>query len=481
MGGAISPEYTFSLWHSHRYRQESRVLVEQNIFPSLRYHTAMQSDLFEQGHTPVLPLATRMRPRTLDEYVGQEHLLAPGMPIRQAIQNGTLGSVILWAPPGCGKTSLAYLIAHYSNAIVESHSAVSIGVQEIRKGAERARQRLHATGQPTILLLDEIHHFNRTQQDSLLGYLEDGTFTLIGATTENPFFVLAGALLSRARVLTLKPLDDSHLRLLIERALTDTERGLGRQNLQIEPDALTHLVRVANGDARLALNLLETAGLQTPAGGTIPLSLIEQLLQKPMPRYDQQGDYHYDTISAFIKSVRGSDPDSALHYLARMLVAGEDPRFIMRRLLILASEDIGNANPTALIFASSASLAVERVGMPEAQIILAHITTYLACSPKSNASYVAIKRAMDDVRSKPLTPIPLRLRNAPHPKLKEMGHSEGYLYPHDYPEGWVAQNYMPEGDWNLPYYEPTSHGQEERIRAILERRRQTNTESSDTG
>ncbi|MFQ3609894.1 MAG: replication-associated recombination protein A [Fimbriimonadales bacterium] len=432
----------------------------------------MQADLFREEPPTALPLATRMRPRTLDEYVGQEHLLAPGMPIRQAIEQGTLGSVILWAPPGSGKTSLAYLIAHYSNATVESHSAVSVGVQEIRKVAERARQRRRASGQPTILLLDEIHHFNRTQQDSLLGYLEDGTFTLIGATTENPFFVLAGALLSRARVLTLKPLEESHLRQLIARALTDTERGLGTHNLQIEPDALTHLVQVANGDARLALNLLETAGLQTPPGGTITLSLIEQLLQKPMPRYDQQGDYHYDTISAFIKSVRGSDPDAALHYLARMLVAGEDPRFIMRRLLILASEDIGNANPTALLLATAAAQAVERVGMPEAQIILGHITTYLACSPKSNAAYVAIKRAMDDVRSKPLTPIPLHLRNAPHPQLKELGHSVGYRYPHDYPGGWVAQDYMPEGDWSLPYYEPTAHGQEERLRAYLERLKQ---------
>ncbi len=438
----------------------------------------MQADLFGDEHDPTLPLATRLRPRTLDEYVGQEHLLASGMPIRQAIEQGILGSVILWAPPGCGKTSLAHLIARYSNAIVESHSAVAIGVQEIRKVAERARQRRRASGQRTILLLDEIHHFNRTQQDSLLGYLEDGTFTLIGATTENPFFVLAGALLSRARVLTLKPLEETHLRLLIQRALTDTERGLGTLNLQIEDDALQHLIRVANGDARLALNLLETAGVQTPAGGTITLSLIEQLLQKPMPRYDQQGDYHYDTISAFIKSVRGSDPDAALHYLARMLVAGEDPRFIMRRLLILASEDIGNANPTALILAIAGTQAVERVGMPEAQIILGHITTYLACSPKSNSAYVGIKRAMDDVRSKPVTPIPLHLRNAPHPQLKAMGHSEGYLYPHDYPEGWVAQVYMPEGDWSLPYYEPTTHGQEERLRAFLERLRRASSEDS---
>ncbi|MEN3001028.1 MAG: replication-associated recombination protein A [Armatimonadota bacterium] len=429
----------------------------------------MQSSLFGETRSAArLPLATRMRPRTLEEFVGQQHLLAPGMPIRQAIEQGTLGSVILWAPPGCGKTSLAYLIAHYSGAFVEDHSAVSVGVQEIRRLAERARHRLRTTGQPTLLLLDEIHHFNRTQQDALLGYLEDGTFTLVGSTTENPFFVLSNALLSRARVLTLKPLEDEEVRLLVERALHDRERGLGELELEIEPDALTHLVRTAAGDARLALNILETAALQTPPGGTIRLELIEQLLQKPMVRYDQQGDYHYDTISAFIKSVRGSDPDAALHYLARMLVAGEDPRFIMRRLLILASEDVGNANPLGLVVAAAGTQAVERVGMPEAQLILAHVTVYLATSPKSNACYVAIKRALDDVRTKPLPPIPLHLRNAPHPALRAMGHAEGYLYPHDFPEGWAPQAYLPEGNWQLPYYEPTERGHEASIRAFLQ-------------
>ncbi|CUU04629.1 putative ATPase [Armatimonadetes bacterium GBS] len=429
----------------------------------------MQADLFGEVPQTALPLATRMRPRTLEEFVGQTHLLAPGMPLRQAIEQGTLGSVILWAPPGCGKTSLAYLIAHYSNAFVESHSAVSIGVSEIRKIAERARQRRRTTGQPTLLLLDEIHHFNRTQQDALLGYLEDGTFTLVGATTENPFFILSNALLSRARVLTLKPLSEEELGILIDRALQDEERGLGARHLQLAPDARAHLIRTANGDARLALNVLESAALQTPEGGTITLEVIEQLLQKPFVRYDQQGDYHYDTISAFIKSVRGSDPDAALHYLARMLEAGEDPRFIMRRLLILASEDVGNANPLGLVVASAGAQAVERVGMPEAQIILAHVTTYLAASPKSNASYVALQRALHDVRTLPLTPIPMHLRNAPHPGLKALGHGEGYLYPHDFPEGWVEQTYIPEGDWNLPYYEPTEHGHEARIRAFLER------------
>jgi putative ATPase len=404
----------------------------------------MQSDLFGTHQTtPPLPLATRMRPRTLHEFVGQAHLLGEGMPIRRAIEQGALGSVVLWAPPGCGKTSLAYLIARYTNAFVEAHSAVTAGVADIRKVAERARQRLKTAGQPTLLLLDEIHHFSRTQQDALLGYLEDGTFTLVGATTENPFLVLSNALLSRARVLTLKPLSEAEVRLLIERALHDAERGLGARRLQIDPDAREHLVRCANGDARLALNLLETAALQTPDEGTIALPVIEQLLQKPMLRYDQQGDYHYDTISAYIKSVRGSDPDAALHYLARMLLAGEDPRFIVRRLLILASEDIGNANPTALVLAAAGAHAVERVGMPEAQIILGHLTTYLACSPKSNASYVALKRALEDARTKPLPPIPMHLRNAPHAGMRELGYAAGYQYPHDDPRGWVEQRICP--------------------------------------
>ncbi|MFN7162696.1 MAG: AAA family ATPase, partial [Fimbriimonadales bacterium] len=293
----------------------------------------MQSNLFGGEGSSAVPLATRMRPRCLDEYVGQAHLLAEGMPLRRAIEQGTLGSVILWAPPGCGKTSLAYLIAHYTNASVEPHSAVSIGVAEIRKVAERARQRLQTIGQPTLLLLDEIHHFTRTQQDALLGYLEDGTFTLVGATTENPFLILSNALLSRARVLTLQPLSDDEVRLLIERALNDAERGLGGRGVSIEPDALQHLVRCANGDARLALNVLETAALQTPDNSAIPLSLIEQLLQKPMVRYDLQGDYHYDTISAYIKSVRGSDPDAAAGALRTVEESSRSAVGEMRALL----------------------------------------------------------------------------------------------------------------------------------------------------
>lgn len=428
-------------------------LMQENLF--------LEPDESDPGPAGWLPLATRMRPRTLQEFVGQSHLLSEGQPVRNAIEAGTLGSIILWAPPGCGKTSLAYLIAGYAHAHVESRSAVTTGVADIRQIAKTALERKRAQQRATLLLLDEIHHFNRTQQDSLLGWLEDGTLTLVGATTENPFFIMNPALLSRARVLKLNPLSGEEMQILIERALSDEERGLGTRKLALAADALEHLVRCADGDARLALNALETASLQVPDGSEVSLILIEEVLQRPAVRYDQQGDYHYDTISAFIKSVRGSDADAALHYLARMLTAGEDPRFIIRRLLILASEDIGNADPQGLVVAAAGAQAVERVGMPEAQLILAQVTTYLAVAPKSNASYLAIGKALKDVETKPLTPIPLHLRNAPHSELKKMGHGEGYKYPHDYPGHWVEQEYLPEGDWDVPYYTTESKAEEQ--------------------
>ncbi|MCX7799052.1 MAG: replication-associated recombination protein A [Fimbriimonadales bacterium] len=428
----------------------------------------MQGDLFggpsEGSAAQRLPLAARMRPRTLDEYVGQEHLLGPGLPTRTAILEGSLGSVILWAPPGCGKTTLAHLIGRHRGARVEVRSAVTTGVADIREIAKRAEQTQRLEGRPTLLVLDEIHHFNRTQQDSLLGYLEDGTFELVGVTTESPYFVLAPALLSRARVLVLQPLTDGAIEELVRRAMEDSERGLGGRRLSIASDALRHLVACANGDARLALNALEAASLQVADGGEVTLALVEQVLQKPALRYDQQGDYHYDTISAFIKSVRGSDADAALHYLARMLAAGEDPRFIARRLIILASEDIGNADPQGLVVAVAAAQAVERVGMPEGRIVLAQATTYLASAAKSNASYLALEAAVRDVESLPLTPIPVHLRNAPVKGYKELGYGKDYLYPHDFPGHYVEQTYMPEGSWNVPYYRPSQEGYEARIR-----------------
>lgn len=425
-------------------------------------------DLFDQApHDPAgLPLATRMRPQTLDEYVGQGHVLGPGSPLRRALQEGRLGSLILWAPPGCGKTTLAHLIARTAGATVESLSAVVAGVADVRRIAQAAHERRRLSGRATLLILDEIHHFNRSQQDSLLGYLEDGTLTLVGATTENPFVTLAPALLSRARVVPLKPLEARDLDALIDRALT-TDPELSARHLALEPEAREHVIRSADGDARLALNALESAALMTADGEPITLATVEAVLQRPAIRYDRQGDYHYDTISAFIKSVRGSDSDAALHYLARMLEAGEDPRFITRRLLILASEDIGNAEPQGLVVAAAGAQTVALLGMPEARITLAQVTTFLAEAPKSNRAYVAIGRALADLKDRPWPPIPLPLRNAPAAGLKKLGHGEGYQYPHDAPGAWVDVDYLPPGFATQTYYEPSDRGYERRM---LERR-----------
>lgn len=417
---------------------------------------------------PNLPLATRMRPTTLDNYVGQQHILGPGSPTEQAIRAGKLGSVILWAPPGCGKTTLANIIAHYSNAHLVSLSAVTAGVADIRKSATEAKSRYSLTEQPTLLLIDEIHHFNKSQQDSLLGYLEDGTFRMVGATTENPYFALNDAVLSRARVLPLQPLGESDLKQLIHLALTDEYRGLAPNAPTLTDEAEAFLIRLSSGDARLMLNALETASLMVEPGEPIELPLLEQVLQRPALKYDKKGDSHYDTISAFIKSIRGSDSDAALHYLARMIAAGEDPRFIARRLLILASEDIGNAEPLALILATSTLTAVQTVGMPESRIILSQCVTFLAEAPKSNRSYMAINSAQRDVEAGLVQPVPLHLRNAAHSGLKDHGHGENYLYPHNYPGGWVKQPNLPENHTlSTPYYEPSTIGY---VAKITERR-----------
>lgn len=404
-----------------------------------------------------------MRPTSLESYVGQSHILSPGSPIEQAVRTGKLGSVVLWAPPGCGKTTLANIIAHYSNAFLVSLSAVTAGVADIRKAATEAKQRFQLTSQPTLLLIDEIHHFNKSQQDSLLGYLEDGTFRMVGATTENPYFALNDAVLSRARVLPLQPLSSAELDQLITLALNDSERGLGSQNLILEPEAREFMVATSNGDARLMLNALETAATITTAGEPITTAIVEQVLQRPALRYDKKGDGHYDTISAFIKSIRGSDSDAALHYLARMIASGEDPRFIARRLLILASEDIGNAEPLALILATSTLTAVQTVGMPESRIILAQCVTFLAEAPKSNRTYLAINAAQADIEAGKSGSIPLHVRSS-QSRLKELGHGKGYLYPHDYPAGWVKQNYLPEKPkLNIPYYTPGNLGYESKM------------------
>lgn len=431
----------------------------------------MAQDLFDTGEpADWAPLAARMRPTTLSEYVGQRHLLAEGLPLRKQIESGQVGSVILWAPPGCGKTTLALLMARHAGAKVEVKSAVTSGVAEIRDLAKAAKQRRKLQGESTILILDEIHHFSRTQQDALLGYLEDGTFQLVGVTTESPYFVLAPALLSRARVLPMKPLEADDVRELLSRSISD-ERGLAPRRLSLSKEAEDFLVEATGGDARIALNALESAAMQVEDGETIRLEMAEQALQRKAIRYDRAGDNHFDTISAYIKSVRGSDSDAALHYLARMLEAGEDPRFVMRRLLILASEDIGNADPQGLVLAAAAAQAVERVGMPEAKIILTQATTYLSEAPKSNRSCISLGKAEEDLKDHPAAPVPLHLRNAPVKGYEDLGHGKGYLYPHDFPGGWVSQPYLPEGEWNTPYYEPSSTGYEARIVERRERRK----------
>ena len=439
----------------------------------------MSDSLFESNDAlpKTAPLASRMRPRTLEEYVGQRHVLGEDQPVRKAIEEGRLGSVVLWAPPGCGKTTLAYIIARHMDAHMDVTSAVTAGVADMRKLAKAAKERRSFDGKPTVVLVDEIHHFNKSQQDSLLGYLEDGTFTMVGATTENPFFVLNAALLSRARVLPLQSLDETDIRSLVGIALRDEERGLAHTKQALTDEGVDHLVKISNGDARLALNALETASLMTPTGGEIQLETLEQVLQRPAVRYDRQGDHHYDTISAFFKSVRGSNSDGALHYLARMLQAGEDPRFIARRLVVLASEDIGNAEPQGLVVAMAAFHTVERIGMPEARIVLSQATTFLAEAPKSNRAYLAIDKAMKDVESGTLPPIPMHLRNAPHSGMKELGHGEGYEYPHDFPGAYVDKKYMPdEGSFSVPYYEPSDRGYEKRM---IERRAWRTKQSSE--
>ncbi|MDO8588109.1 MAG: replication-associated recombination protein A [Armatimonadota bacterium] len=429
----------------------------------------------EEESTPQAPLAARMRPRDLDEFVGQEHILGPDKLLRRAVERDELTSAIFWGPAGCGKSTLASIIASRSKSAFENFSAVTAGVADIRKVIERATQRLRLNGQKTILFVDEIHRFNKAQQDAFLPHVENGTVTLIGATTENPYFEVNSPLISRSRIFRFEPLTAELLRGIVQRALEDEERGLGIYPAALDEDALAHIVDVSNGDARNALNALELAVITTEPDDSgsrrVTVEIAAEAIQQRVLRYDKTGDNHYDSISAFIKSMRGSDPDAALYWLARMLYAGEDPKFIARRMIIQAAEDVGNADPMALVIANAAAHAVEFVGMPEAQIPLAQAAIYISCAPKSNASYLGISRAMKDVEERRTPPVPTHLRDSNYPGAKKLGHGKGYKYPHDFPGHYVEQEYVPESAKSGPYYEPSESGYEGKIRKRMEEMR----------
>ncbi len=421
------------------------------------------------------PLAVRMRPGTIDEVVGQDHLLRPGSPLRRLVEGSGAASVILYGPPGTGKTTLASLISQATGRRFEALSALSAGVKEVRAVIDNAR-RAAAYGEQTVLFIDEVHRFSKTQQDALLAAVENRVVLLVAATTENPSFSVVAPLLSRSLILQLQPLTPDAIRILVRRAVDDP-RGLGA-SVTAEDDAVELLVQLSAGDARRALTALEVAAETAGAGGVITVDIIEQSLDKAAVRYDRDGDQHYDVISAFIKSIRGSDVDAALHYLARMLAAGEDPRFVARRLVILASEDIGMADPAALQTAVAAAQTVQLIGMPEAQLTLAHATVHLATAPKSNAVTTALGAAMGDIRAGKAGLVPAHLRDGHYSGAAKLGNAQGYRYPHDDPDGVVAQQYPPDDLVGVDYYRPTSHGAEreiagrlDKLRAIIRRRR----------
>jgi len=417
------------------------------------------------------PLADRVRPKTLDEFIGQEHILGPGKILQEAILSDQLMSMIFWGPPGTGKTTLAYIIAAETNSDFFALSAVTSGVSEVRKILERARLNLRLNKR-TILFIDEIHRFNKAQQDALLHEVEDGTILLIGATTENPSFEVISPLLSRCRVFKLNPLSETELKQIIERALQqDVE--LRRLAVQLDEDACALIVHLANSDARVALNALEMAvklaQRKRDNGVHVTRADVEQAFQQRALFYDKKGDYHYDTISAFIKSIRGSDPDAAVYWMARMIEAGEDPKFIARRMIILASEDIGNADPLALVIATAGFTAVDYIGMPEGRIVLSQVATYLASAPKSNAAFLAIEKALQEVKSTELESVPLHLRNAPTPLMEQLGYGKDYKYAHSYEDHFVEQNYLPEKLKDKIFYHPTDIGSEKMIKERLEK------------
>src|SRR5579862_4813123 len=435
---------------------------------------AASGSLFPQRKPVAQPLADRMRPASLDEVVGQEHLLGPGKLLSEMVAAGRLHSVILWGPPGSGKTTIALLLAKKIDAEFIQISAVSSGVADLREAVADARRELEATGRRTVVFIDEIHRWNRAQQDAFLPHVESGLVTLIGATTENPSFEVVAPLLSRARVLVLNPLSEDAIASIITRALNDTERGLGSLGLTISDDARAELVRLSSADARRALNTLEIAAELAQQAGSkeiLPVHISEAAQHKAL-LYDRAGEEHYNVISAFIKSMRGSDPDAALYWMTRMVEVGEDPLFIARRMVIFASEDVGNADPRALQVAIAVKEAVDFVGMPEGVIPLAQGVTYLASAPKSNASYLAMRAAAEDAKTLGALAVPLHLRNAPTPMMKGLGYGKDYRYPHDFEDALVAQSYLPDQLGEKIYYEPSERGYETRIREFLARARE---------
>jgi putative ATPase len=427
-------------------------------------------DLFgstpEQSRGASAPLADRMRPRSLDEFIGQEHLLAPGKLLHELARTADLRSLILWGPPGSGKTTLAQLLAKAAGALCVHFSSVNSGVKDLKKIFQEA-QDLQYRGKRTVLFVDEIHHLNKSQQDNFLPHVERGTLVLIGATTENPSFEVISPLLSRCQVLVLEPLRDDDIRSILNGALTDNERGLGRLALSMDSQAREFLVQQSRGDARAALNALEIAAALARTEKIVTLRHAEEALQRAALRYDKAGEEHYNVISAFIKSMRGSDPDAALYWLMRMLEAGEDPLFIARRMIIFAAEDIGNADPRALQLAVAAKDAFHFIGLPEGRIPLAQAVAYLATAPKSNSSYMAMLAAAKDVEEKGALPVPLHLRNAPTPLMNKLGYGKGYKYAHDFPEHVAEQQHLPKELEGRQYYFPSDSGEEKQIKERL--------------
>ena len=429
-------------------------------------------DLFdymrEQNMESESPLASRLRPMTLDEVVGQQHIVGKDKLLYRAIKADKLSSIIFYGPPGTGKTTLAKVIANTTSAEFKQINATSAGKKDMEEVVQQAKNNQGMYGKKTILFIDEIHRFNKGQQDYLLPFVEDGTIILIGATTENPYFEVNSALLSRSIIFELKKLDKEDIKVLLLRAVNDREKGMGSFGAVIDDDALEFLADVCNGDARAALTAIELGILTTERGADgqihITVDVASECIQKRVISYDKAGDNHYDTISAFIKSMRGSDPDAAVYYLARMLYAGEDIKFIARRIMICASEDVGNADPMALVVATSAAQAVERIGMPEAQIILSQAVTYVACAPKSNAAYEAIGAAMSTVRNNVTPPVPTHLQDAHYKGAEKLGHGLGYKYAHVYPNHYVEQQYLPDALVGTKFYEPTEMGYEQKIR-----------------